>query len=111
MCCWYGAIAIELAPYTVGTNQSLGKPWLEFWRAWLELPSDFALGRCANIRIVVRDTKYGFLTTMLWAPSSYGPPLVGGYRPYTGGSQHAVIFEGFLLHVGLRGSAADVTIG
>ena len=59
----------------------------------------------------MRDLKYGFLTTLLRAPSSYGRLLVGGYRPYTGGSQHAVTFEGLLLHVGLRGSAADVTIG
>ena len=59
----------------------------------------------------MRNPKYGFLTTLFWAPSSYGRPLVGSHRPYTSGSQHAVTFEGLLLHVGLRGSAADVTIG
>ena len=59
----------------------------------------------------MRNHEYGFLTPLFWAPSSYGRPLVGSYGLYTGGSQHAVTFEGLLLHVGLRGSAADVTIG
>ena len=60
----------------------------------------------------MRHHEYRFLTTSFWAPFSYERLLVCvSYGPYTGGSHHAVTFEGPLLHVGLRGSAADVTIG